>query len=92
MPNAFMKSVSAKERALADRVVAELDLDGFAVDFRKETSSLLFKKEFKVVEVLTKLIEQQRWGDVRHLFRAVLAPGPQLYVYRAENEWSRGEF
>jgi hypothetical protein len=92
MANRFTTRVGTSEKALAEDVIRELELDGFSVDFVSTTSSLLFKKEFKIVEVLTKLVEQKRWGDVRHLFRAVLAPGPQLYVYPAENEWSRGEF
>ncbi|MEQ1876975.1 MAG: hypothetical protein ABL958_10045 [Bdellovibrionia bacterium] len=92
MSNKHTSRLTAKEKALAEEVIRELELDGFKVDFKSETSTLLFTKEFKTVEVLTKLVENKRWGDVRHLFRAVLAPGPQLYVYKAENEWSRGEF
>ncbi len=92
MANKFSSRVSPAVKVHAEEVIRELELDGFGVDFKDQTSTLLFIKEFKVVEVLTKLVENKRWGDVRHLFRAILAPGPQLYVYKAENEWSRGEF
>jgi hypothetical protein len=92
MSNRISPALSENQKSLAEAVIRELELDGFSVEYRPETSGLLFKKEFKAVEVLTSLIENSRWGDVRHLFRAILAPGPQLYVYRAENEWSRGEF
>lgn len=92
MANKFTTRVGTSEKALAEDIIRELELDGFKVDFKSETSSLLFTKDFKVVEVLTKLVAAKRWGDVRHLFRAVLAPGPQLHIYKAPNEWSRGEY
>jgi hypothetical protein len=92
MANRFSQRVNDSETRLAELVIQELGLDGFVIDFKSETSSLLFKAEFKTVEILTNLIEKKRWADIRHLFRAVLAPGPQHHVYRAENEWSRGEF
>jgi hypothetical protein len=92
MANRFSSQLSDPQRRLAEAVIQELGLDGFSIEFKADTSSLLFKASFKTVEVLTKLIEEKRWRDVRHLFRAVLASAPQHSIYRAENEWSRGEF
>jgi hypothetical protein len=90
--NRYSQKLSAKEKELAEAVCKEIELEGFSIEYKNETSSLLFRKELRVVEVLGSLIEKQRWGDIRHLFRAVLAPGPQLFVYGAENDWSRGDF
>jgi hypothetical protein len=92
MANRFTANVTTDLKAKAEAVISQMDLDGFVVDYKSATKSLLFRKEFKVVEVLLDLIQNDRWGDIRHLFRAVLSPGPQLYVHGAENEWSRERY
>jgi len=76
-------------KEMSDRVVRELNLKGYEIQFFSETKSLHFKKNFKELAVPLTLIENNRWVDIRHLFRAAFLSGPQVINFGSPNDWSR---
>jgi hypothetical protein len=89
MANVFHGEWTDVLKLKAQALLNFLELDGCQVSFVQKSGSLRIKQGFKEMTVLLSLIENKRWVDIRHIYRATLQSGPQVTNYSSPNEWSR---
>ncbi len=87
--NYFSGEVTDEVKVRANQIIDYLDLEGFAIQYDITKKALVFERDFRILTIPVKLIVDQKWSDIRHLYRAVCLPGPQVENFGAENEWSR---
>jgi hypothetical protein len=89
----FHTSLSEENLKLAKLVLAQFEtakLNDLKVTFNSHSQSLQFSQDRRVVPVPIELVKNQRWSDIRHLFRAILSAAPAVNNLGADNEWGPG--
>ena len=90
MKNQISDAITGEIRNLVDRAIQELELEGFRISLTGDGQQVSFLRAFHTATVSFEMIRQNRWADIRHVFRAALGSSPQLTNQWAEdNEWSR---
>jgi hypothetical protein len=89
MANLIDSKMPAVQQEQARSILEELKLDNLKVYFDTKTQLLIFDRDRRVVSVPLNLIEQNRWSDIRFLFRATLNSQNSLWNRAADdNDWS----
>ena len=85
--NVMSPKLTAGQRSHIDLVVEKLGLEGLRIGYIENPAAYEFVQDRRVVHVPKNLIDQNRWSDIRHLFRAILGHGPAVWNHGAENDW-----
>jgi hypothetical protein len=77
----------------AKKIIQQFGLENMKVHFDSKTKSLVFDMDRRVVTVPVELIEQEKWADIRFLFRAILESSNSLWNRAADdNDWGGSNF
>ncbi len=73
----------------AKKIISQFGLENLKVYHDPKSSAIIFEKDRRVVSVPVVLVDENKWSDIRYLFRATLESGNSLWNRNAEhNEWS----
>ncbi len=87
MANLIDSKMPVERQEQARRILETLHVDNLKVTYKNKC--LVFERDRRVVSVPQDLIEQERWSDIRFLFRATLNSENSLWNRGADaNDWS----
>lgn len=82
--------LSPTDKTMVDRVVRELGLQSLSLKVSADSQGKFFRfaQDRRVVTLPKTLIAEEKWPDIRHLFRAIFSENAAVHNLGAQNDWS----
>lgn len=89
MADLIDSKMPVEQQDQAKKILNELGVDDLKVRFDAKSKLLIFERDRRVVTVPVTLVEEEKWSDIRFLFRATLNSQNSLWNRAADdNDWS----
>ena len=75
--NSLDRQMTKQQKEMACKVLDAFQLDKFKVIAKDQ--NLHFIQDRRVVHIPLPLIVEEKWADIRFLFRSILQPGPSVW-------------
>ena len=85
--NTLGSEFSSDNNMHVEQIVSRLNLKNFRIRYIENPPAYQFLQDRRVVTVPKDLVSQNKWSDIRHLFRAILEHGPAVSNHGADNDW-----
>jgi hypothetical protein len=91
MKNWIAPDMPELQKRWAQLVLSQFELSGMRVRYDATAKQFTFTQDRRVVPLPEVLIKENRWSDVRHLFRAILSKAPAIWNHGSANVWGDEE-